>query len=183
MSGLVWLNLDDNDAAVDGADVSPWDTLYLGGVVWPGIWQVGLSKKRSLDIIKVRRLDGTRTLDNGYFGAEIRAQGRIWTREQFDSLQAILPYFDPQRRGGGRSPLDISHPAAALLGVHQVYIGQIEVPPAQPGVLLFGLDMVEWCADYKPYIQGFAGTRQANKPLNAQDFNVDAPSGNTGDKL
>jgi hypothetical protein len=178
MSGSIpWIHPQDN------ATDSLWDQLRLGGIQWPGLWMLSVTKKRSLDIVKVRRKDGTMTLDNGYFGCEMKATGSLWTQDQFDELQAILPYFDPQRRGGGRTPLDIYHPAAALLAVHQCYIGLIEVPPVQGGRLSFGFDIVEWCADLKPFIQGFAGAQKANTPVNARDFSVDSPANNTGDKL
>lgn len=179
MSGIPFIN----DPAVGSATFSLWDTMQLGGIVWPGLWAMGATKKRSLDIVKVRRKDGTMTLDNGYFGAELKAFCRIWTKEQWDRLQVILPNFDPQRAGGGRSPLDIYHPSAALLSCSQVYIEEFGVPPpgspAQSVVLT--INMVQWCSDLKIFVQGFAGTRKAGDSL--EGITPVPPSSNTGDKL
>jgi|SRR6478609_521398 len=170
-----------------GASYSLWDQMLLGGIYWPGLWAIGATKKRSLDIVKVRRKDGTMTLDNGYFGAELTAYGRLWTPAQFTELQEILPNFDPQRPGGGRSPLDLYHPAAALLGCNTIYIQEFGVPPpgiaagGPAGSIVLTIAMVQWCADLKVFVQGFAGARKANAPLNADDFEL--PSANTGSKV
>lgn len=166
---------------------SLWDQMLLGGIYWPGLWSIGATKERALDIVKVRRKDGTMTLDNGYFGAELQAVGRLWTPAQFDELQRILPDFDPQRPGGGRTPLDLYHPTAALLACNTVYIRKLGVPPpgapggGPPGSIVFIIDMVQWCSDLKVFVQGFAGARKAGAPLNPGDFEV--PSANTGSKL
>lgn len=182
MSGIPFVY----DLAIN-PEYSLWDQMYLGGVYWPGVWSIGASKKRSLDIVKVRRKDGTMTLDNGYFGAELTAYGRLWTPAQFDELQEILPNFDPQRPGGGRTPLDLYHPAAALLSCNTVYLQSLAVPPlggsggAPRGSIIMTIDMVQWCSDLKIFVQGFAGARKANAPINASDFEL--PSANTGSKL
>lgn len=163
------------------ATFSLWDQLHLGGITWPGLWAIGVKKKRSLDIVKIRRRDGTMTLDNGYFGAELDAVGRIWTFDQWTKLQAILPNFDPQRRGGGRSPLGIYHPGAALLGCNQVYIQELGIPaPGSPrSSVIFNIGMVQWCADLKLFVQDFAGTQRAGDSIDLPQV----PSADTGSKL
>ena len=162
---------------------SLWDYLRLGGIVFPGKWIVTTSKKRELDIVKVRRLDGVRILDNGYFGVALSAKGTLWNQAQFDFLQEILPDFDPQAPGGGRSPLDCYHPAAALLGVGTVYIAEFSVGEPASGMLPLQIEMLQWFPKPKIFVQGFSGTRRSGAPLNQSDFNVDKPSDSTGDKL
>lgn len=172
-----WINGDDSPG------VSTWDQLRLGGIVWPGLWTCKPSKKRELDIVKVRRFDGVRILDNGYFGTALSCAGKLWRKDQWDDLQSFLPDFDPQRPGGGRSPLDIYHPAAAFFSVGTVYIVEIALGDPVGGILPLALELLQWYPRPKPFVQGFAGTRQSGAPLNAQDFAVDKPSANTAGNL
>lgn len=174
---IPWINsLDDNRGSL-------WDLMRLGGITFPGKWSCATNKKRELDIVKIRRLDGVRILDNGYFGVGLSAKGIIWTEAQWQRLQTIMPNFDPQSPGGGRSPLDIYHPAAAFFGVGTVYIAEFKLEEPSGGMLPMGIDMVQWFPRPKPFVQGFAGTRQSGQPLNPKDFEVDSPSGSTADKL
>lgn len=177
MTNVPWINsLTDNSGSL-------WDKLRLGGIIFPGKWSGKVSKKRELDIVKVRRLDGVRILDNGYFGTAMSYTGTLWTPDQWDTFQTILPTFDPQRPGGGRSPLDYYHPAGAVLGVGTVYIVEIGIAEPSNGMLTIPLELLQWYPRPKPFVQGFAGTRQSGAPLNPADFKVTPPSGNTGANL
>lgn len=163
---------------------SLWDQMRLSGIDMPGKWQCRPTKKRQLDIVKIRLRDGVTILDNGYFGVELTTSGVIWNEPDFSELQSILPSIDPQKAGGGRSPLDIYMPAAALMGVGTVYIAQIVVQPPARGQLTVDIDMVQWFAKPKPFIQGFAGTRNphiVNGTLGG--ISPVKPSANTGSKL
>jgi hypothetical protein len=176
-TAIPWINsLTDNRGSL-------WDSLRLGGVVWPGKWTCRVSKKRELDVVKVRRLDGVRILDNGYFGVALSCAGQFWLPQQWDAFQIMLPKFDPQRAGGGRSPLDFYHPAGAMLGVGTVYIAEIGIGEPSNGIMPLALELLQWFPRPKPFVQGFAGTRQSGEPINPDDFAVKKPSANTGDKL
>ncbi len=170
-----------HDTGANTSNASLWDVMTLGGVSWAGVWAIEVGKKRELDIVKVRRLDGVRIRDNGYFGVTLKATGRIWTPEDWEAFQDILPLFDPQRPGGGRSPLDIYHPAAALFGVHTVYIESLEMPQPGNGIVTISMGLVQWFPAPKPFVQGFAGTSSANKPLFLDSDR--GPSTNTGANL
>jgi hypothetical protein len=177
MTDIPWINsFSDNSGSL-------WDQLRLGGVVWPGLWALKTSKKRELDIVKIRRLDGVRILDNGYFGVALTARGKLWRADQWSEVQRILPDFDPQSPGGGRSPLDQYHPASALLGVGTVYIAEIAIDEPSGGMLPLSIEMVQWFPRPKPFVQGFAGTRRSGAPLNPEDFEVTSPAADTGAKL
>lgn len=180
-TNIPWINSQTDNSG------SLWDTLILGGTVFPGLWSCSVHKKRQLDVVKVRRLDGVRILDNGYFGVGMSCVGKLWLKSQWDRFQQILPDFDPQRAGGGRSPLDCYYPSAALLGVGTVYIVEIGVAKPERGMLEIPLELLQWFPKPKIFVQGFAGAdgnnRHADAPLVAPEFAVENPSANTGQKL
>ncbi len=187
-TGIPWINsFTDNSGSL-------WDRLRLGGIFFPGMWSCAAHKKRQLDIVKVRGRDGVRILDNGYFGVGLTCMGTFWQQSQWDEFQEILPDFDPQKTiaipGGrviGRSPLDIYHPAAAILGVGTVYIVEIGIAKPERGMLQIPLELIQWFTRPKIFVQGFAGAddnaQHARAPLFAPEFAVDAPSASTGQKL
>lgn len=180
-TNIPWINsLTDNSGSL-------WDSLILGGIVFPGMWSCVAHKKRQLDVVKVRRLDGVRILDNGYFGVGMSCTGTLWLKSQWDRFQQILPDFDPQRPGGGRSPLDCYHPAAALLGVGTVYIVEFGVAKPEHGMLQIPLELLQWFPKPKIFVQGFAGAadtpHNAGAPLVAPEFAVDPPSKHTADAM
>lgn len=177
MTDIPWIHPTENSTD------TLWNYLRLGGIQFPGVWTCETSKKRELNIVKVKALDGVRILDNGYFGVALRANGRIWTAAQWSELQSIMPDFDPQSPGGGRTPLDFYHPAGAFFNVGTVYIAEIALGKAGAGIIPMSIEMVQWFTKPKPFIQGFAGTRKSGAPLNAKDFSVTKPSANTGGKL
>lgn len=160
---------------------SLWDELFLGGVNWPGVWEVTVTKGRDIDKVKQKGKDGRTLTDNGYEGAELEAVGRIFRQSDFDDLQDILPRFDPKVPGATRTPHDIYHPAAALLGVDAVYIEKIRVTPPKAGVLTVTLTISEYFPETKntnnkKEVQGFDGAQNSGAPLNAQDFQVNSVS-------
>lgn len=180
-TNIPWINSKSDNSG------SLWDSLRLGGTLFPGLWSCSAHKKRQLDIVKVRRLDGVRILDNGYFGVGLSCMGTFWQKSQWDRFQQILPDFDPQRAGGGRSPLDCYHPAAALLGVGTVYIVEFGVSKPERGMLQIPLELLQWFPKPKIFVQGFAGAddnaHHAAAPLAAPEFAVDPPSNHTADAM
>jgi len=131
-----------------------WDTLVLGGTVWPGIWEIsGDGVKRDIDLKKEKGSDKATLKDEGYKNAKIEAVGTIWTLAQWRELQQILPEVHPRRDGGDRQALQIIHPGANLLGIDSVYLTGIKVPSldkAKGGPLQVTLSLIEWTPTPKP---------------------------------
>jgi hypothetical protein len=169
---------------------SLWDYLWLGGGLVPGLCaDFDISKERSIDQAKQKGTDGITLTDNGYEGAPCKATQILWTPQQWLDFTDWLPNYDPQRPGGSRTPLDIVHPAAALLAVRSVYLKKIHTSNPIKGILRVDFEMVQWfpstaTAKSKPAAKGFDGTNNKNGAvLNPDDFKVPSPAADTGSKL
>lgn len=162
---------------------SLWDNLFLGGVDWPGVWKVEVSKKRDVDKVKQKGKDGSTLTDQGYPGATLTATGILWLEDQLTDFATILPNFDPKRPGVTRTPLDIYTPITALFGIDSVYIEEISAShPTTAGKLTITIKLAEWFPATKTTqttkkVKGFDGTDKSGAALNNSDFNVTPPSG------
>lgn len=169
---------------------SLWDFLWLGGGLVPGFCVAfDIEKSRSIDQAKQKGQDGITLTDNGYEGAPVKATQILWKQSHWDDFTDWLPNYDPQRPGGSRTPLDIVHPAAALLAVHSVYLKKIHLANPVKGILRVDFEMVQWfpataTAKSKAAAKGFDGTNNKNGAvLNPNDFKVNDPASDTGSKL
>jgi hypothetical protein len=135
-------------------DTAEWDTLILGGTVWPGIWEIsGEGVQRKIDLKKSKGSDKATLKDEGYKNAKLTATGTIWTAEQLSELQAILPEVHPRKSGGDRTAMQLIHPAANLIGIDSVYLTGIKVPRLdgpKGGPLTVELSLIEWVPTPKP---------------------------------
>lgn len=168
MPGLPWIT--------DGSLL--WDTLILGGEVWPGLPTVESDVSRSIDKQKKKGDDGANLVDQGYEPAKVKITIRIWLQEQWDDLQVKLATVHPRKKGGVRTPVDIIHPETQLKGVRQIYIEHIGPAVAgtgaQCGLLTISIDASEWFPEPKP-------AKPATKKSKAEANGGDIPSG--GDVL
>ncbi len=121
-----------------------WDTVVLGGAVFPGLATVGGDKERKVDIKGAKGSDGCTLTDNGYDGAKVTIEIRIHTREQWDLWQLIFPLIDPRSTSTVRNAFALQAPAPNAIGITKVYIKKIGVPELKAGVLAIKLDAVEW---------------------------------------
>lgn len=131
-----------------------WDTLIMGGKVWPGLPTVDVKVTRKIDVQKNEGEDGATLKDVGYQPAEVSITIRMWLREQWEELQRRLAEVHPRRPGGSRQPVDIWHPMAQLLGVRQIYVTEIgELKPGfgpETGSFALSLKALEWFPATKP---------------------------------
>ena len=164
MPGLPWIT--------DGSLL--WDTLLLGGEVWPGLPTVTSTVSRSIDKQKKKGDDGANLVDQGYEPAKVKIVIRIWLQEQWDDLQSKLATVHPRKKGGVRTPVDIIHPETQLKGVRQIYVEEIgEAVPgtgAQTGMLTITLTASEWFPEPKP-------AKPNTKKSKAEAKGGDIPSG------
>jgi hypothetical protein len=124
--------------------IRQWDKLVLGGVVLPGVWTVDARIALDIDIAKQKGSLPTLT-DNGYRPAQIKAVGKVWTKDQWDELQELLPEILPSKRSTVRDSFDISHPATSLIGVKSVIITEaVPKHPDNEQTFALELTMMEW---------------------------------------
>jgi len=131
-----------------------WDTLILGGEVWPGLPTVSVEVSRKVDVQKTKGDDGATLADQGYEPAKVKISLRLWLQEQWVTLQRVLATVHPRRKGGTRTPLDIYHPATQLVGVRQVYVTKIGNPTpgsgSETGLLTMAIEAIEWFPAPRP---------------------------------
>jgi hypothetical protein len=152
-----------------------WDTLYLGGELWPGVSNVEASSERGVNVAKPRDRSKDPTLtDNGYEPGSIKVTIKIWTEEQWEKLNEIVPRFSPRKSSTVRTPLELWHPATAILGIDTVFVKTIGVvPPQSNQILTFNMALMQW---FPTTSRGRSVGRSDGGPLNQADFEVNEPN-------
>ena len=158
---------------------STWDTLILGSVTMPGVCTVDTDSSRDIQIAKQKRHDGAHLKDNGRNASPVKATLILWTQDQFEELDRILPRFLPRKPGIASAPFDIVHPATRLMGVSQVTIQRVRVTTPVVGQLRVDFDFIEWFepsaikgSKRKRKIEAVDGQGAAGRPLTDDDINV-----------
>lgn len=130
---------------------SPWDRMQLGKYTLPGVWAVTSGEcARQVDHKKTKDKDGARIKDLGVLPSRFAARGEIivgWGVDygvDWETMQEVIAYINPKKKGGLKYPLDIFHPAIAVLGVHTIYVERIRPPEIKDGKMEFTFDMIEW---------------------------------------
>jgi hypothetical protein len=138
-----------------------WDVLWLGGVQFPGVWTIsGSGVSRKLDVKNPKGAAGASLTDEGDELALLDLDGFMWEQEQIDEFERLLPDIHPRRQGGPKTPLEIYHPMAKLLGIANIYIKQIPIPvhDKKQKTLRVSLKSIEWVPTPKVQKKG-AGTK------------------------
>jgi len=105
-----------------------WDTVVLGGYVFPGIVTISGAVERDIEVKKAKGEDGATLKDNGYSPAQVDINLRVKDEEEWMALQMLLPNIHPRTKGGERSPVSLVNPVPNLLGVNSIYIKKIGFP-------------------------------------------------------
>lgn len=160
-----------------------WDTLILGGVVWPGIASVEIDKSREIDKAKQKGKDGITLTDNGFNASAIKITLRLHLADQWADLQNILPNFDPKVTGSPKTPCDIIHPTTQLSGIKYVYIEKVHLENPSNGVLTLTMEACEWFPETKATKstkkpKGLDGTDSDGGDLVGFDVSPNPPSQN-----
>jgi hypothetical protein len=144
----------------DRDDPLVWDTLFLAGEIWPGVCEIsGAGVSRKIDVKKSKGSDGATIKDEGYQPAKLTIRLTIYSENDWQLLQALLPSIHPKRKGGVRTPLEISNPQANLLGITQIYIDKIGIPKkptSGDGLCVLDMSAIEWVPTPKPIKTGGA---------------------------
>src|SRR5690606_24750713 len=96
----------------------------------------------------------------------------IWTASQVDEINVLLEKYSPKNPNALRTPLDIFHPSAILIGLYSVVIEEVRVTHPADQILRIDLDLLQWF----PMTKVQQATKTAvSDPLNPEDFRVDPP--------
>lgn len=128
---------------------SAWDVLYLDDVRIPGIASLTITPSRGVQVNKSKDENGTTLADNGYEGSKVNGLIRIWTQEQLEELEQLIPRWHPRNQDGVSRPISILHPAATLAGVRAIYIPTWTIPPPKDE-LPITFAALEWFPGPKP---------------------------------
>lgn len=148
-------------------DPLAWDTVWLGGLLFPGIASItGSGLKRKIDVKKPKGSDGASLRDEGMEPARLEIELVIYNKTDWEDLQGKWTIITPRTQGGLRTPLSIVHPLTRLMGINRIYIDSIPVPDFDKtdGFLTVRFSAIEWFPAPKPVKTGKgAGTGGSNK--------------------
>lgn len=156
------------------AEDSQWDRLYLDGLLVPGIARLDIDASRAAKIEKSKDRNGTSISDDGYEGAKIKGEIRMWTASQADEWHAMYPRFNPRTLDGPSTPLAIVHPIATLYNVVAIYAPKwsTKAPKSADEDLVVTFEALEWFPETKEKSAG-GGAAPGGSPSGSGDGNVD----------
>jgi len=160
-----------------------WDTIYLGGVRWPGIASVsGKGIARRIDVKRSKGSDGARLKDEGNDPAEFSISIMIYNQGDWVELQQLLPTVSPRRPGGPRSPIGVIYPSLQVLGITTCYIKAVPVFALDKTTqqLTVTLECIEWIPRPKPVKKG-SGTKAGKATSEIESVAVDQKEATFGD--
>jgi len=124
---------------------APWDKLILGDNVMPGVWSViNGAAELEIDTKKTKGHDKARVKPLGLLPPKIQAKGQLISREDWESLQKIMPDIQPKKPGGPKFAMKIYHPAAAFMGLTSVIVERVRSPEISNGICEITLDLIDW---------------------------------------
>jgi hypothetical protein len=103
---------------------SPWDICFINQQGLPGLARVEGKCHREFDIKKPRGSDSATITSVGQYPGKFDISLRIWTSQQLDNLQSIIPTLKP-KRGVKPTAVDVMHPALTLLGIRSLIIVEV----------------------------------------------------------
>lgn len=132
----------DNSLGPDGVIIGPgadgplysayeWDTCHLQGIHVPGIVEVMIEdRSRRVQQKRSNGNDGATPTFRGENPAKLTIRVTIWTPDQSDSWDALLPIIYPNPNKGTNKLLaiDISHPATSQANIKSIIIENVRGP-------------------------------------------------------
>lgn len=131
--------------ADDSLESNLWNFVWLGASLLPGIATVTVRKSRALDVQRGKGSDGAYIVDHGNEPASVSISLLITNKTEWDAWVAVLPSIDPQKNGGTKTPLDISHPEPNSMGITTVYVKDISGnPPTALSGKRIEIECIQW---------------------------------------
>jgi hypothetical protein len=143
----------------DLGEASVWDVATLGGRKLPGLVKVdGAEVGRKWDVKTGPGIDGATTTDQGYEVAKPTLTLLLWTPEQWEAWQDIVPLLVPKPGKATKKPptaVPVTHPALNGLGINNLLILSLSAPkPASPkGAFEVTIKTVQWLPSKKAPVQ------------------------------
>lgn len=118
-----------------GANTSPADLFKINGIYLPGPAIVKAKRRAKTQKKKQPGVNGETATHLGYDAAEIRVTFRMWTQQQWDAWQALIPVLQPKPGKDvvttTTTPTNFSNPAGQALLVGAVNIGDANLVAPQ----------------------------------------------------
>lgn len=108
-----------------GDNPNAWDKCVLAGVELPGIANVEPTVEAKVDHKAIPGTHGAKLTYLGYEPAKVKISLTLWTPEQLQAYQELVPLIRPREK---ILPVDIAHPSCALHGITSVKVLKIEGP-------------------------------------------------------
>lgn len=134
VDGVPWV--DDNPDA--------WDTLTIGGVTLPGLCKVTCSKGRKIDVKDGPGTDGSYNTDQGYQGAKISIDWKIWTADQWHARRKGLALVDPAPTKSDAKALTVGHPIFSDRNIQAIQITNVAGPDDEDGARVYKITAIEF---------------------------------------
>ena len=144
-----------------------WEQILLGAHPLPGLAQtIKVIRSQKLDVKSAPGASGATITYQGYEPAQVEITLRLWTRAQWEALQARLPELEPKAGQKPPTPFAIAHPLLALRNVQSVYIQEVRGPEeTSPGMWDVTLKCLEYCSKPKSHSTHTPKTSQALGPM------------------
>lgn len=112
-------------------DSTTWDTIYVQGAPWHGRFKItGAKRHYKWDVKDAAGVEGWYDTYRGKRPKPFKIQFFIWTDAQWDAWVLFSKAFQYNGIVGLVTPVDISHPSLAAVGIYKVKcvsLGVIEV--------------------------------------------------------
>lgn len=129
---------------------NPWDVCTLGPNRLPGLVKIRPRRSRKLDKKKPPGSHFATVTNQGYNPGELEIVLLLWTPDQWNALQDMMPSLEPPAtQGTGTPTFDIVHPVAAFRNIKSIIIEEIE-GPFESSAVRGGMEMRFKCIQFSP---------------------------------
>jgi hypothetical protein len=135
------------DELVSTFDRNPWDQLYLGGMLMPGIASLEDGQvARKIDIKNAKGQDGATITPGGYEPAKATFKLTLGGPVAWSLFQQVLPLLAPKFGKQSSPPMLCEHPGLPAYGIDKVIVEKVSLPKkgSVPGSQEVTLLLVQW---------------------------------------
>lgn len=141
---------------ISGAELSPWDIVFINGVELPGISNVEVSGGPKLDVKQSAGKHYSTITDQGYKPCDLIITTIFWTPVQwFDWQNIILPMLEPPPKKNSKNTTPnaytVSHPATHARSIEAITIANITGPNKSSivGAKEMKIKAYQWSGDFQ----------------------------------
>jgi hypothetical protein len=104
-----------------------YDRVVIAGFEFPGLARVKGELRRKLDKKAPKGVNGGTTTDDGEDHHPVEVEIRLYTREDWQRFELIVPFISPKSLGK-RVAVTIDYPTLALFGINTIYVESVTIP-------------------------------------------------------